>query len=131
MAKTDVDKKMTHDSKREPLIARNNDAIGGDVALDQTTVQTTIEHSSWHDDVIAKDDLSRINTASPQDDHSSYAVITLCGNNDATIAVLADHNEARRIAAYAITPDGGYCSVVVRATSAPVTHKDLESWICG
>ncbi|KXS55610.1 MAG: hypothetical protein AWU57_59 [Marinobacter sp. T13-3] len=56
------------------------------------------------------------------------AVVPVSGS-DNVIAVLPSLNEARRVARYAKTPDGGYGSVVIEATSQPVTHETLEDWI--
>lgn len=56
------------------------------------------------------------------------AVIEASGSGR-VIAVLPSGAEAYRVARYAITPDGGYGSIVVEETDLPVTHPDLESWV--
>ena len=47
------------------------------------------------------------------------------------IAVLSSGIEAFRIAAYAITPDGGYGSVRIYPTQEEQTHASLCEWISG
>ena len=46
------------------------------------------------------------------------------------LGVLPSVSEARSVACYAITPDGGYASVVmVPAPGALPTHQTIEDWI--
>ncbi|MBW4979918.1 hypothetical protein ABWH88_09560 [Marinobacter adhaerens] len=45
------------------------------------------------------------------------------------IAVLSSGIEAFRVAAYAITPDGGYGSVNIQPTELGETHESLLDWI--
>lgn len=48
-----------------------------------------------------------------------------------TLAVLSSGMEAVRIAAYAITPDGGYSDVSVHPSSLEPTHSSFCNWING
>ena len=45
------------------------------------------------------------------------------------IAVLSSGIEAFRLAAYAITPHGGYGSVSIHPTQLDETHESLLEWI--
>jgi len=50
--------------------------------------------------------------------------------NDDTVAVLPNYKEARAVATYAISPDGGYESViVVEAPNKKVSHQSFDEWI--
>lgn len=51
--------------------------------------------------------------------------------NGKEIAVLATRRDAERVASYAITPNGGYGSVEVKAASKDhvVTHQTFTCWI--
>ena len=65
----------------------------------------------------------------PNDHEGACAVLDACGS-DKLIAVLPNITEARRVAAYAITPDGGWCSVQVSAAPGiAVTHNSFMEWM--
>lgn len=55
------------------------------------------------------------------------AIVTESGSD--VIAVLSNGIEALRVAAYAITPDGGYGSVGIHPTQKDETHSSLLDWI--
>lgn len=84
----------------ETIIAENPPEIGGDTA--SSMVRSTY--------------------------HGACAVIEASGT-ERVIAVLSSGVEAYRLARYAITPAGGYGSVVVEETDQAVTHPNLESWV--
>ena len=50
-------------------------------------------------------------------------------SNSDVIAVLSNGIEAFRVAAYAITPNGGYGSVSIHPTHLDQTHESLLDWI--
>lgn len=49
--------------------------------------------------------------------------------NDFSFAVLPNQREAKRVASYAIGPDGGYSGVEIHPTSAPCTDSSFEEWL--
>lgn len=65
----------------------------------------------------------------PDDYEGVCAVQATCGSGE-LIAVLPNITEASRVAAYAITPDGGWCSVQVSAAPGmEVTHNSFMEWM--
>ena len=52
-------------------------------------------------------------------------VITMSGK---LVAVLPSPGEAKKVASYAITPDGGYGSVVIHSSSKDITHQSFDDW---
>ena len=48
--------------------------------------------------------------------------------NGKLVAVLPSPGEARKVASYAITADGGYGSVVMRPSSKDITHQSFDAW---
>lgn len=84
----------------QTIIAENPTEIGGDTA-------TSMVRSTYQ---------------------GACAVIEASGSGR-VIAVLPSGAEANRVARYAITPAGGYGSVLVEETDQAVTHPNLESWV--
>jgi len=68
-------------------------------------------------------------TEAVPDGYTGACAVVPASDSDNVIAVLPSLNEARRVARYAKTPDGGYGSVVIEATRQPVTHETLEDWL--
>ncbi|MCP5213373.1 MAG: hypothetical protein H6998_20845 [Hahellaceae bacterium] len=67
--------------------------------------------------------VSRVNEA-----YTGGCEVVTC--NDETIAILPNYIEARAVAAYAITSDGGYGSViVVEAPGKQITHSSFNDWL--
>jgi len=61
-----------------------------------------------------------------------HSLRDLLGNYEKSgLAVLSSGMEAVRIAAYAITPDGGYSDVSVHPSSLEPTHSSFCNWING
>lgn len=60
--------------------------------------------------------------------YTGHCAIVAESNSD-VIAVLSSGIEAFRVAAYAITPDGGYGSVSIHPTQLDETHESLLDWI--
>lgn len=60
--------------------------------------------------------------------YSGHCAIVTESTSD-VIAVLSSGIEAFRVAAYAITPDGGYGSVGIHPTQEDETHTSLLDWI--
>lgn len=58
------------------------------------------------------------------------AVVEASGRGLA-VAVLPSSVEAYRVARYAITPDGGYGSVMVEMTERCITDQNFEDWLWG
>lgn len=50
-------------------------------------------------------------------------------DNGKVIAVLPNPGEAKRVAIYATSPDGGSTIVAVYPTDAPCTHMTFEDWL--
>lgn len=86
-------------NNRGKVLARNAPEIGADTAI------------------------SRV----PNGYHGACAVIEDSGT-DHVIAVLPTESVANSVANYAITPDGGYGSVIVEPSTAPITHRTFDEW---
>lgn len=64
------------------------------------------------------------------EDYEGVCAVRDAGGSDKLIAVLPNISEARRVAAYAITPDGGWCFVQVSAAPGmAVTHNSFMEWM--
>ena len=48
--------------------------------------------------------------------------------NGKLVAVLPSPGEARKVASYAIKPDGGYGSVAIYPSSKDITHQTFDDW---
>lgn len=46
-----------------------------------------------------------------------------------SVAVLPSEGEAQRVAAYAVSPNGGYGSVRIVPSNSAVTHTDFNEWM--
>ena len=66
----------------------------------------------------------------PRDYVGACAVVS-ASDGKRVIAVLPSQTEASRVAAYAITPDGGFGSVFVRVSDAVCTHESFVDWLWG
>ena len=51
------------------------------------------------------------------------------GVREKVVAVLPSYTEARRVALYAITPDGGFGSVEIKPTASEPTHCTFYDWL--
>jgi hypothetical protein len=67
-------------------------------------------------------------TSSVPDGHKGpYEIVSESGGH--SVAVLQDWSQARRVACYAITQDGGFGSVEIRTTDELSTHDTFEDWL--